>query len=82
MTKCCADYLQVVTLWDLHDYSSKKTVITNEAVEAVCVLGSGSPFASSLDSYQQNLKKRDGSQIFYFITVGERGIVRIWNSKG
>uniref|UniRef100_A0A0R0JZQ4 U3 small nucleolar RNA-associated protein 13 C-terminal domain-containing protein n=1 Tax=Glycine max TaxID=3847 RepID=A0A0R0JZQ4_SOYBN len=50
--------------------------------EAVCVLGSGSPFASSLDSYQQNLKKRDGSQIFYFITVGERGIVRIWNSKG
>ncbi|KAG5153751.1 hypothetical protein JHK82_011720 [Glycine max] len=73
---------KVVTLWDLHDYSSKKTVITNEAVEAVCVLGSGSPFASSLDSYQQNLKKRDGSQIFYFITVGERGIVRIWNSKG
>ncbi|XP_029130005.1 transducin beta-like protein 3 [Cajanus cajan] len=73
---------KVVTLWDLHDYSNKKTVITNEAVEAVCVIGAGSPFASSLDSYQQNEKKSDGSQTFYFVTVGERGIVRIWNSKG
>ncbi|TKY55206.1 Transducin beta protein 3 [Spatholobus suberectus] len=71
---------KVVTLWDLHDYSNKKTVITNEAVEAVCVIGAGSSFASSLD--QQNAKKRDGSQTFYFVTVGERGIVRIWNSKG
>ncbi|RDX84550.1 Transducin beta-like protein 3, partial [Mucuna pruriens] len=71
----------VVTLWDLHDYSNKKTIITNEAVEAVCVIGAGSPFASSLDSSWQNAKKRDGSQTLYFITVGERGIVRIWNSK-
>ncbi|KAL5183262.1 Transducin beta-like protein 3 [Glycine soja] len=82
LTKCCAEYLQVVTLWDLHGYSGKKTVITNEAVEAVCVIGAGSPFASSLDLYQQNAKIHDGSEIFYFITVGERGIVRIWNSKG
>ncbi|KAG4932676.1 hypothetical protein JHK87_046678 [Glycine soja] len=73
---------KVVTLWDLHGYSGKKTVITNEAVEAVCVIGAGSPFASSLDLYQQNAKIHDGSEIFYFITVGERGIVRIWNSKG
>ncbi|CAJ1943861.1 unnamed protein product [Sphenostylis stenocarpa] len=73
---------KVVTLWDLHDYSNKKTVITNEAVEAVCVLGADSPFASSLNSYQQDGKKRGGSQTFYFVTVGERGIVRIWNSKG
>ncbi|QCD81068.1 transducin beta-like protein 3 isoform X2 [Vigna unguiculata] len=73
---------KVVTLWDLHDYSNKKTVITNEAVEAVCVIGSSSPFASSLHSYKQDAKKRSGSKAFYFITVGERGIVRIWNSKG
>ncbi|KAH1201602.1 Transducin beta-like protein 3 [Glycine max] len=76
------DHATVVTLWDLHGYSGKKTVITNEAVEAVCVIGAGSPFASSLDLYQQNAKIHDGSEIFYFITVGERGIVRIWNSKG
>ncbi|XP_061366816.1 protein TORMOZ EMBRYO DEFECTIVE [Gastrolobium bilobum] len=73
---------KVVTLWDLHDYSNKKTVITNEAVEAVCVIGAGSPFASSLDSYRQNAKKGAGSQAFYFVTVGERGIVRIWSSEG
>ncbi|XP_014490616.1 transducin beta-like protein 3 isoform X2 [Vigna radiata var. radiata] len=73
---------KVVTLWDLHDYSNKKTVITNEAVEAVCVIDSSSPFASSLHSYKQDAKKRSGSKAFYFITVGERGIVRIWNSKG
>ncbi|KAE9601432.1 putative transcription factor WD40-like family [Lupinus albus] len=71
----------VVTLWDLHDYSNKKTVITNEAVEAVCVIGAGSPFASSLDSYRQSAKKLAGPQSFYFVTVGERGIVRIWSSE-
>ena len=76
------DCWQVVTLWDLHDYSSKKTVITNEAVEAVCIIGAGSPFAASLDSYQQNAKKRAVSQAFYFVTAGERGIVRIWSSEG
>ncbi|CAL0306816.1 unnamed protein product [Lupinus luteus] len=73
---------KVVTLWDLHDYSNKKTVITNEAVEAVCVIGAGSPFASSLDSYRQNAKKLVGSRPFYFLTVGERGVVRIWSSEG
>ncbi|RYR30029.1 hypothetical protein Ahy_B01g054797 isoform B [Arachis hypogaea] len=72
----------VVTLWDLHDYSCKKTVITNEAVEAVCVVGSGSPFAASLDLYGKNAKKRAVSQAFYFVTVGERGIVHIWGSEG
>ncbi|RYR77503.1 hypothetical protein Ahy_A01g001990 isoform B [Arachis hypogaea] len=72
----------VVTLWDLHDYSCKKTVITNEAVEAVCVVGSGSPFAASLDLYGKNAKKRAVAQAFYFVTVGERGIVHIWGSEG
>lgn len=75
-------YWQIVTLWDLHDYSSKKTVITNEAVESVCPIGAGSPFALSLDSYRQNSKKHAGSQATHFVTVGERGIVRIWSSDG
>ncbi|KAI4343751.1 hypothetical protein L6164_011061 [Bauhinia variegata] len=74
---------KVVTLWDLHDYSNKKTVVTNEAVEAVCVIGSRSPFASSLESYKKhNAKKQGGSQAVYFVSVGESGIVRIWNSEG
>lgn len=73
---------QVVTIWDLHDYSNKKTVITNEAVEAVCVIGAGSPFASSLDSYRRSSKKHAGTQALYFATAGERGIVRVWNSEG
>ncbi|KAI5416986.1 hypothetical protein KIW84_041839 [Lathyrus oleraceus] len=73
---------KIVTLWDLHDYSSKKTVITNEAVESVCPIGAGSPFALSLDSYRQNSKKHAGSQATHFVTVGERGIVRIWSSEG
>lgn len=70
-------------MWDLHDYSNKKTVVTNEAVEAVCVIGPGSPFASSLDLYnQQSAKKQGCSQATQFVTVGERGIVRIWSSEG
>ncbi|KAJ7956236.1 Transducin beta-like protein 3 [Quillaja saponaria] len=74
---------KVVTLWDLHDYSNTKTVVTNEAVEAVCVIRPGTPFASSLDSYAlQNKKKKCGSQAIRFITVGARGIIRIWNSEG
>ncbi|XP_028763519.1 transducin beta-like protein 3 [Neltuma alba] len=72
---------KVVTLWDLHDYSNKKTVVTNEAVEAVCAIGHGSSFASSLDLYrQQSTKQQNGSLAIQFITVGERGIVRIWSS--
>ncbi|XP_054807359.1 protein TORMOZ EMBRYO DEFECTIVE [Prosopis cineraria] len=74
---------KVVTLWDLHDYSSKKTVVTNEAVEAVCAISPGSSFASSLDLYhQQNAKKRSGSHAIQFVTVGDRGIIRIWSSEG
>ncbi|XP_028769923.1 transducin beta-like protein 3 [Neltuma alba] len=74
---------KVVTLWDLHDYSNKKTVVTNEAVEAVCAICPGSSFASSLDlCRQQNTKKQSGSWVTQFVTVGERGIVRIWSSEG
>ncbi|KAK4264339.1 hypothetical protein QN277_025534 [Acacia crassicarpa] len=74
---------KVVTLWDLHDYSNKKTVVTNEAVEAVCAIGPGSSFASSLDLYHQRSgKKQSGSLEIQFVTVGERGIIRIWSSEG
>lgn len=71
----------IVYLWDVHDYGLKSSVLVYEAVEAVCVIGSLSPFASCLaSSIQQREKKRSGPGI-YFITVGERGIVRIWDSN-
>lgn len=68
-------------LWDLHNYSCKKTVLTYEAVESVCVIHSATPFASCLESYNQQSGKDRGVQGIFFITVGERGIVRIWNSE-
>lgn len=74
---------QVVNLWDLHDYSCKATVPTYEALEAVCVIHPESPFASSLALLlEQFSKKRNGLPQIHFITVGERGVVRIWNSDG
>ena len=74
--------MQVVNLWDLHDYCFKKTVLTYEVLEAVCTIHSGSPFASSLAIFSQRSgKKASSSSEIHFITVGERGIVRIWNSE-
>lgn len=74
---------KVVNLWDLHDYSCKMTVPTFEAVEAVCIIHSGTLLSSFLNSCKKSTKKkRSGSLETYFITVGERGVVRIWNSDG
>ncbi|KAG7980656.1 hypothetical protein I3843_05G193000 [Carya illinoinensis] len=73
---------KVVHLWDLHDYGFIKTVLTYEVLEAVCVIHSGSLFASFLASfYKQSKKKKSVSSAIHFVTVGERGIVRIWNSE-
>uniref|UniRef100_A0A2N9H388 U3 small nucleolar RNA-associated protein 13 C-terminal domain-containing protein n=1 Tax=Fagus sylvatica TaxID=28930 RepID=A0A2N9H388_FAGSY len=72
----------VVNLWDLHDYGFKKTVLTYEVLEAVCVIRSGSLFASCLALFSQRSgRKASSSSAIHFITVGERGIVRIWNSE-
>lgn len=69
-------------MWDLRDYGFKKTVLAYEVLEAVCVIRSGSLFASLVASfYEQSGKKTSGSSAIHFITVGERGIVRIWNSE-
>ncbi|GAY62199.1 hypothetical protein CUMW_215890 [Citrus unshiu] len=71
----------VVNLWDLRDYSCKLTVPTYEMVEAVCAIPPGSAFDSFLSSYnQQTIKKKRRSLEIHFITVGERGIVRMWNA--
>ncbi|XAR71526.1 hypothetical protein NMG60_11017839 [Bertholletia excelsa] len=73
---------KVVNLWDLHDYGCKITVPTYEVLEAVCVIPSASVYASCLDLYKRQCRKKSGSSTIYFLTVGERGIVRLWNSEG
>ncbi|KAF5810790.1 putative transcription factor WD40-like family [Helianthus annuus] len=68
---------QVVNMWNLHDYSCTKSIPTNEAIEAVCVIGTTTSFALCLQS-----KKTGDKSAVQFLTVGEHGIVRIWNSHG
>ncbi|KAF5930773.1 hypothetical protein HYC85_031646 [Camellia sinensis] len=72
----------VVNVWDLRDYGCTITVPTYEVLEAVCVIPSASPFTSCLDLYKQQHGKKSASSAIYFITIGERGIVRLWNSEG
>ncbi|KAJ8762065.1 hypothetical protein K2173_006667 [Erythroxylum novogranatense] len=72
---------KVVNLWDLKDYACKMTIPTYEVLEALCVVHSDSQFGSIMTSNNQlNKKSKPGTSTFYFITVGERGIVRIWDS--
>ncbi|KAL3837949.1 hypothetical protein ACJIZ3_022540 [Penstemon smallii] len=74
---------KVVNVWNLRDYSCVTTVPTYEALEAVCTFDSATPFASFLSSFiQKQGKNKFSSSSIQFMTVGERGIVRIWNSDG
>ncbi|XP_051138037.1 protein TORMOZ EMBRYO DEFECTIVE [Andrographis paniculata] len=73
---------KVVNLWDLHEYKCEKTIPTYEAVEAVCALNSTSPYASKLALLAQKNGRSISSTSIHFVCVGERGIVRIWNSDG
>ncbi|XP_047980468.1 transducin beta-like protein 3 [Salvia hispanica] len=73
---------KVVNVWDLHDYSCKTTVLVYEALEAVCTFDAASPFALCLSAFAQKIGKKISSSSVQFLTVGERGIVRIWNSDG
>ncbi|XP_010558619.1 PREDICTED: transducin beta-like protein 3 [Tarenaya hassleriana] len=74
---------KVVNLWDLHNYSCRATVATNEVLEAVATIHPGTLFATFVSSLDlKTKKKKNVSQGTHFITVGERGVVRIWNSEG
>ncbi|KAM3370025.1 hypothetical protein ACQJBY_017725 [Aegilops geniculata] len=66
---------KVVNVWDLRKYASKKTIPAYEMIEGVSFIGPGSSILACLGVEAAKLKeKTDG----YFLTVGERGIVRIW----
>ncbi|KAF5182966.1 transducin beta-like protein, partial [Thalictrum thalictroides] len=75
---------KIVNLWDLRNYEFKLTVPTYEVLEAVRAIPTESPFAACLRSNEPHSgkKKKLGSPPIYFLTVGERGVVRIWNSEG
>ncbi|KAL2894329.1 Transducin beta-like protein 3 [Bienertia sinuspersici] len=87
VTKKCAATMEkhfsvvVVNVWDLKNYGCKTTVPTYEVLEAVCVINSGTAFYHSLSS-NKSKKSKDATQEVYFLTAGERGVVRIWNSEG
>lgn len=72
---------QVVNVWDLNDYGFRMTVPTYEVLESVCIIEPETKFFSCLSS-QKKAKKKKSSQAIYFLTVGDRGIIRIWNSEG
>ncbi|XP_023512801.1 transducin beta-like protein 3 [Cucurbita pepo subsp. pepo] len=72
---------KVVNVWNLRNYTCKKTVLTYEVLEAVLVIKSGSDFASCVGSLSQKRKETSVSSEIYFITVGERGVVRLWSSE-
>ncbi|KAL6520696.1 hypothetical protein OROMI_032256 [Orobanche minor] len=73
----------VVNIWNLKIYSCAITVPTYEALESLCAFGSASPFVSCLSSFtQKNGKETTNSPSIQFVTVGECGVVRIWNSDG
>ncbi|CAH9146703.1 unnamed protein product [Cuscuta epithymum] len=71
---------KVVNLWNLQDFSCMITIPTFEALEAVCLIGPDSPFNACFASSAHPVKKRSGVPSINFVTVGERGVVRIWNS--
>ncbi|KAH0737203.1 hypothetical protein KY290_035908 [Solanum tuberosum] len=75
------DQCRVVNLCNLHDYRCLTTIPTLESVETVCIIGSESPFSACLASSKHpQAKKRSDVPSINFITVGERGLVRIWSS--
>ncbi|XP_057532002.1 protein TORMOZ EMBRYO DEFECTIVE isoform X1 [Amaranthus tricolor] len=72
---------KVVNMWDLKSYECKTTIPTYEVLEAICVISSGTAIYKSLLSQKPKKGKRNTKEV-YFMTAGERGIVRIWNSEG
>ncbi|KAL9249607.1 TORMOZ EMBRYO DEFECTIVE-like protein [Drosera capensis] len=73
---------KVVNLWDpyVEENHWRKTILTYEVLETVCVLYSGTTLHSCLSSDKGGMNKTTSEEV-YFLTVGERGIIRIWNSK-
>ncbi|WOK98682.1 transducin beta-like protein 3 [Canna indica] len=70
---------KVVNKWDMQTYSFKKTIPTYEMVETVCIIHPGDGLSALLGFTGDN--NSSTSAPIHFLTVGERGIVRIWSSE-
>ncbi len=70
----------MVNVWDLRDYKLHTTVPIYEAVETVLMVpdGCGLPGCTT----ETKALKKSGQAPLKFLTVGERGIVQVWNSEG
>ncbi|CAL1388110.1 unnamed protein product [Linum trigynum] len=73
---------KVVNVWDLHDYAFKTTIPAYEVLEAICIIHTGTLFSSFLGALSpHNGKGTSDTSAIHYVTVGERGILRIWNSE-
>lgn len=74
---------KVVNVWSLQDYSLRTTVPVYEALESISVVPDESQLMRICD--HKNIVKQKKEYDFppvLFLTVGERGIIRIWLSEG
>ncbi|CAN1257028.1 Protein TORMOZ EMBRYO DEFECTIVE, partial [Linum perenne] len=73
---------QVVNVWNLNDFTCKTTVLAYEVLEDLSIIRPGTLFSSFLDVLnQRHGNGTSDSSGIHFVTVGERGIVRVWNSE-
>ncbi|KAL3678389.1 hypothetical protein R1sor_021345 [Riccia sorocarpa] len=63
---------KVVNIWSLKSFSLKTTIPVYETLEAVCIVPDGCKLPGS---------KINGGSGIRFLTVGELGAIRIWNSE-
>lgn len=70
----------MVNVWNLRDYSLHTTVPIYEAVETVLVVSDGCDLPGC--TTETTGQKKSGQAPLKFLTVGERGIIQIWNSEG
>ncbi|KAL2610086.1 hypothetical protein R1flu_028659 [Riccia fluitans] len=63
---------KVVNVWNLKGFSHKTTIPVYETLEAVCIIPDGCKLPGS---------KINGGSGVRFLTVGELGSIRIWNSE-
>ncbi|CEG37568.1 transducin-like 3 [Plasmopara halstedii] len=67
---------KVVNFWDLRNQKLSKTVLVHEAIEGLVIVPSSFKCVSSIKS------KFDDDKAIYFLTAGEKGVLRLWRSSG
>ncbi|KAK1947870.1 Transducin beta-like protein 3 [Phytophthora citrophthora] len=65
---------KVVNFWDLRDQKLSKTVLVHESVEGLVVVPSSFKCVKA--------DKAQDDKAIYFITAGEKGLLRLWQSSG